>query len=144
MIVVVVLRLLVLKDSSGMVEMGRNQLTLAGTWGLMAAEELLKELCHFTAAVFDERGLVVSRTGSLSDRNGIHWEDAILLLYRSVWELGGGCSPYVWKPKITYFWFQEENLNTGHLGVKHQQSIRNPIYIGKFVLFQNTFVKVLV
>lgn len=127
MIPVAVLRLLVLKDRSGMVEMGRNQLTLAGTWGLMAAEELLKELCHFTAAVFDERGQVVCRGLAPFQIEMVFIEKMPSSCYI------GPCGStlvdvvYVWKPKITYFGLQEENINTGHLGVKHQQSIRNLI-----------------
>lgn len=51
---VVVLWLLVLLDKAGMVEVRGSPWALTGTWGLMAAEQLLEELCHFTARVTEE------------------------------------------------------------------------------------------
>lgn len=66
----------------------------------MAAEELLEDLCHFTAGVIEARGLsyvqdlsCVSGRPGCPDRNVSHADDAFLLLCRTEsgsW--GGGCS----------------------------------------------------
>lgn len=80
-----------------MVEVRGSQWALTGTWGLMAAEELLEDLCHFTAGGYGGDGLsyiqdlnCVFRPARWAHRNVSHMGDAFLLLYRSERELGGG------------------------------------------------------
>lgn len=70
---------------------------LTGTWGLMAGEELLEELCHFTAGLIEGLSYIqdlscVSDWLGYPDRNVSHTDDVFLLLYRAEWELDGGCS----------------------------------------------------
>lgn len=72
---------------------------LTGIWVLMASEELLEGLSHFTAeagAKVTFRTLAVF-AGQLGcpDRNVTQADDAFLLFYWTLRELGCGCSLYV-------------------------------------------------